>query len=435
MLAAASHEILSPSLPVTEGMLAMKPPFLLLSAAAVLAFAAGCGPEADADPAFPQNAVEQPIGYDNPSSQPPPPPQQAMPPQPGPDMEVGENGPNDVYEDNDPSALTDFKGTLDPYGQWVDDSQYGTVWVPSESVVGDDFAPYVSAGHWAYGDDYTWVSDYSWGWAPFHYGRWTYIGGRGWGWIPGRRYAGAWVSWRVGGEGYPYVGWAPLAPSYYWRGGAAYSLGFAPTHAYGFCPTGALFSPSLTGHMVSGPQLGAVAGGTRNYVPAHPGVGGVGGPTPMSLHIPANAVVAPPANHAGLAQARNFAHPSTAVAMGGHAPAGREGAVAHGSTGTSGYHGYGGSTYGSYGHGYGSYGSYGHSYGGGYYGGSHTIPGHGYYGGTPRYSSPYSSRNPVFRAPGSGAHAPAPSYHPPASTAHPSGGSRGGSRGGGGRRR
>ena len=28
--------------------------------------------------------------------------------------------------------------------------------------------------------DYTWVSDYDWGWAPFHYGRWFVYPGRGW---------------------------------------------------------------------------------------------------------------------------------------------------------------------------------------------------------------------------------------------------------------
>ncbi|MDP9150733.1 MAG: hypothetical protein M3O36_12450, partial [Myxococcota bacterium] len=93
--------------------------------------------------------------------------------------------------DNDPSALTDFHGTLDPYGTWMEDASYGTVWVPSPTVVGPHFTPYVTSGRWAYDDDYVWVSDYEWGWAPFHYGRWVYGGGVGWEWIPGRRYAGA----------------------------------------------------------------------------------------------------------------------------------------------------------------------------------------------------------------------------------------------------
>src|SRR5689334_9882362 len=69
---------------------------------------------------------------------------------------IGEQ--TEVYEDTDPTALTEFHATLDPYGTWVEDDMYGTVWVPSSTVVGADFAPYVSAGHWSYGSDYVWVS-------------------------------------------------------------------------------------------------------------------------------------------------------------------------------------------------------------------------------------------------------------------------------------
>ena len=49
-----------------------------------------------------------------------------------------------------------------------------------------DWAPYRN-GYWAdvgaWGP--TWVDDAPWGYAPFHYGRWAYVGGR-WGWCPGR---------------------------------------------------------------------------------------------------------------------------------------------------------------------------------------------------------------------------------------------------------
>src|SRR4029077_10313307 len=64
--------------------------------------------------------------------------------------------------------------------------------------------------HWIlteYG--WTWVSDWSWGWAPFHYGRWLAVAGRGCGWLRGASWGPAWVSWRAGGG---YVGWAPLPP-------------------------------------------------------------------------------------------------------------------------------------------------------------------------------------------------------------------------------
>ena len=181
------------------------------------------------------------------------------------------------YADTDPSALTEFKSTLDPYGTWQDDNQYGTVWQPDPGVVGNDFAPYVTGGHWGYDDDYTWVSDYDWGWAPFHYGRWTYIAGRGWCWIPGRRYAGAWVSWRVGPAGYGYVGWGPMAPSWYWRGGHAYDVGWNVNTPYTFCHTSDLFSPTLHGRTIGGAEVANIGVNTRPYTdgrtPAHPTVG------------------------------------------------------------------------------------------------------------------------------------------------------------------
>jgi hypothetical protein len=100
-----------------------------------------------------------------------------------------------------------FYDELSPYGQWIDDPEYGYVWVPDAEA---DFQPYATRGHWAvtqYGN--TWVSDYPWGWAPFHYGRWTYNNYYGWQWIPGTEWGPAWVSWRNGGG---YYGWAPLGP-------------------------------------------------------------------------------------------------------------------------------------------------------------------------------------------------------------------------------
>jgi hypothetical protein len=65
-----------------------------------------------------------------------------------------------------------FYDQLSPYGQWVNDPNYGYVWIPD---VGPNFQPYATNGYWTmtdYGN--TWVSDYEWGWAPFHYGRWLY---------------------------------------------------------------------------------------------------------------------------------------------------------------------------------------------------------------------------------------------------------------------
>lgn len=101
-----------------------------------------------------------------------------------------------------------FYNELAPYGQWIQHPGYGNVWLPN---VGPDFHPYASGGNWVmteYGN--TWVSDYAWGWAPFHYGRWIFDQAYGgWLWIPGSDWAPAWVSWRSGGG---YYGWAPLGP-------------------------------------------------------------------------------------------------------------------------------------------------------------------------------------------------------------------------------
>jgi hypothetical protein len=283
-------------------------------------------------------------------TEPPPPATTTVIGADGTAQEVVLGSEEDEYVDTDPTALTEFRTTLDPYGTWVDDGTYGTVWMPAETVVGADFAPYVSAGHWAYADDYVWVSDYDWGWAPFHYGRWVYITGRGWAWIPGRTYAGAWVSWRVGGAGYGYVGWGPMAPTWYWRGGMAVGLGYYPPTPYTFCSTGDLFHPAIRGRVLAGPQVQTVATNTRPWVPASPGVGGgqggpgrapatpqvggpkvgpggrIFGPPPGTLGLAPHVVPPPPTGEKGLLRAQAFARPSTAVQAGARAPAGFAGA-------------------------------------------------------------------------------------------------------------
>ena len=247
---------------------------------------------------------------------------------------IGDNG--SEYSDTDPSALTDFRSTLDPYGTWADDETYGTVWYPSSTVVGADFQPYVTAGHWVYDDDYVWVSDYDWGWVPFHYGRWL-LTPRGWAWIPGRAYSGAWVSWRMGYDGYDYLGWSPLAPTWYWRDGYAYSLYYAPPAPYAYCPYDHVFAPGgPRGYVVGGSLAAAAAANTRPYVPASPTVNGhVGatpsvngvksvasrGPAPAALGLSAAQVPHSNRSNLGLARAKGFATPKSAQAFGAHAPA------------------------------------------------------------------------------------------------------------------
>lgn len=64
--------------------------------------------------------------------------------------------PRDVA-DADPRALSEFRPTLDKYGDWVEDARYGLVWVPARRWVGDDFAPYLTRGHWALDTRGDWV--------------------------------------------------------------------------------------------------------------------------------------------------------------------------------------------------------------------------------------------------------------------------------------
>lgn len=100
-----------------------------------------------------------------------------------------------------------FYDELSPYGMWVDYPNYGYVWIPKGHP---GFSPYATAGHWVFTDDgWTWVSDYPWGWATFHYGRWDNGAVYGWFWVPDEEWGPAWVSWR---RSPGYYGWAPLRP-------------------------------------------------------------------------------------------------------------------------------------------------------------------------------------------------------------------------------
>src|SRR5258708_2846899 len=68
-------------------------------------------------------------------------------------------------------------------GAWTQPPSDGPVWSPANMPA--DWAPY-RHGHWAYVEPWgwTWIDDASWGFAPFHYGRWARDHDR-WGWYPG----------------------------------------------------------------------------------------------------------------------------------------------------------------------------------------------------------------------------------------------------------
>jgi len=72
---------------------------------------------------------------------------------------------------------------LDGHGTWGLEPELGSYWTPR---VDPGWAPY-RFGRWAWIEawGWTWIDDASWGFAPFHYGRWKRMGNR-WCWIPGK---------------------------------------------------------------------------------------------------------------------------------------------------------------------------------------------------------------------------------------------------------
>jgi hypothetical protein len=119
-----------------------------------------------------------------------------------------------------PPELSAYSYDFDTSGRWVDVPDYGYCWTPTLAV-GVSWAPY-RFGRWTWiGGDYVWISYDPWGWVPYHYGRWSYIVNIGWCWVPpaaGDVYWGpGYVGWVITGD---YVSWVPLAPGeiYYGRG-------------------------------------------------------------------------------------------------------------------------------------------------------------------------------------------------------------------------
>jgi hypothetical protein len=108
-----------------------------------------------------------------------------------------------------PNDLYDYEAELAYYGDWVNESSHGYVWIPRTTV--RDWRPYWN-GRWVWYPviGWTWVSYEPWGWCVSHYGRWHWSGRLGWYWIPTRTWGPAWVHWYHGSH---YVGWSPLS---YW---------------------------------------------------------------------------------------------------------------------------------------------------------------------------------------------------------------------------
>lgn len=120
-----------------------------------------------------------------------------------------------------PMTASYFYEPLSSYGKWVMVSGIGYCWQPTVAVVDPGWRPYAHRGHWIDTDcGWYWESDYSWGWAAFHYGRWSRHAGLGWVWTPDIVWAPAWVSWRHSDD---YCGWAPLPPAACYRPGLGLS--------------------------------------------------------------------------------------------------------------------------------------------------------------------------------------------------------------------
>lgn len=119
-------------------------------------------------------------------------------------------------------AAANFYDELAPYGTWVNLPTYGWCWQPTVVVVNPAWQPYCNNGYWLWTDQgWYWNSYYSWGWAPFHYGRWCRYPGYGWLWCPDNVWGPAWVCWR----NYPgYCGWAPLPPGACFTAGVGWTF-------------------------------------------------------------------------------------------------------------------------------------------------------------------------------------------------------------------
>ena len=134
-----------------------------------------------------------------------------------------------------------FYNALSPYGSWRELPDHGWVWQPSVAVVESDWRPYLHGGRWIWTDNgWYWHSFYSWGWAPFHYGRWHRSASWGWVWTPGTVWGPAWVTWRYY-DGF--AGWAPLPPACgFVRGGGFTYHGSRVGFRFGFGLTSSCYA-------------------------------------------------------------------------------------------------------------------------------------------------------------------------------------------------
>src|SRR5438093_31988 len=174
---------------------------------------------------------------------------------------------------------------------------YGWCWRPTVAVVDAGWQPYCDRGRWLWTDcGWYWQSDYAWGWAPFHYGRWHRSPAYGWVWLPDTAWAPAWVTWRYSDS---YCGWAPLPPGAYFdvglgfrfhggRVGLGFDFGLVPD-CFTFIPTARFCDRSPWHHRLPPTQVVTIFDRTtiiNNYT------GGSNNRTVVNIGPGANAIAA-----------------------------------------------------------------------------------------------------------------------------------------------
>lgn len=168
---------------------------------------------------------------------------EAPPPQVEPAITVPQTYPTEIQPVV--NNFNFFYDSLAPYGNWVTVPSYGYVWQPSCAVITPGWRPYWNNGSWVWSDSgWFWNSNYSWGWAPFHYGNWFNSPGFGWCWAPGNVWGPSWVTFRYSTG---FCGWAPLPPGCGWRSGVGLTWagsGIGVGFGFGFSAANYCWTPT-----------------------------------------------------------------------------------------------------------------------------------------------------------------------------------------------
>jgi uncharacterized protein DUF6600 len=180
-----------------------------------------------------------------------------------------------VYEETPATNESDRNDSYDVFydqlsadGHWIFAENYGYVFQPNVAEKNPDWRPYTN-GHWEATDrGWYWDTEEPFGWATYHYGRWTNIDGTGWVWTPGIDWSPAWVSWRISDTGF--VGWAPLPPEcprpseVVPIGGWCDSYADIGPEAFCFLPFSAWFNSNYVGLFAPAARNLELVNGSRN---------------------------------------------------------------------------------------------------------------------------------------------------------------------------